>query len=283
MASTQFVRSRLLYDYSESSLGGKLRDALEIGDVLITSNPTEVLRPIVAFQNKYPEFPPASRKFTHVALYVGKLRFVHSMPYLGGVKMLAGGVEEITIDKLLPEGTSFVVLRFPGLTPAIQSELVDGARGHIGVPYDYTSIVRCIASYSLGIKRTKIGKTMDRAEQAKVLVPADPPSPVDIARALVCSDFVYSVYDELFQHNNPCNFKGGDPAPIKLPCAFYANPNFKEVDLDLPDASPRLVDKSSAAERRVAPSETTEKHVPKRVKKSAAVAAPPVTKPLSNE
>jgi hypothetical protein len=216
-------------------MGSELRNQLKIGDVLLTLDPTEVLRPIVAFQNKFTIFPRASRKFTHVALYVGNEKIVHSMPYLGGDKTLAGGVEEVLLGQLLTEGTTFVILRYPGLRKAHQVEIAIAARSHVGLPYDYMSILKCIGAFTLKISPIKIRSIIDLAQNAKaVFIPSTPSEPLDFARALVCGDFVNSVFDELFQHNNPCNYRGGNPAPIMMPCAFYANPNFQDVEINFP-------------------------------------------------
>lgn len=90
-----------------------------------------------------------------------------------------------------------------------------------------------IAIVPAGKGREEVIRLKDKARRPKgVFLPQNSLSEVDIARAHVCSDCVFSVLDELFQEKNLCNYPGGNPAPIILPCSFYANPNFKDVDLD---------------------------------------------------
>ena len=78
---------------------------------------------------------------------------------------------------------------------------------------------------------------------ARALVSGNkPPQPQlsDYARSFVCSDFIYAVFDELFQHKNPCNYPGGHPAPVMMPCAFFSNPNFQDVNIDASRDAPEL-------------------------------------------
>lgn len=237
MAPTKFVHNRKIQDYSENPTRDKLSKCLTVGDVILTCRGADAVRLIVAFQNKYPQFPKASRKFTHVAVYVGDGQVIHSKPDVALDGSLSGGVEEVPLEALLQDGITFVVLRSSRLTDALRSTFVDAARSHIGVPYDYGSIIRCI-----GMDLKIVGKLGLTAQMLKeTITNIKPPSTQsarptarDYARSFICSDFVYAVFDELFQQHNPCNYPGGHPGPIIMPCAFYANPNFSDVDIDVP-------------------------------------------------
>ncbi len=218
MSPQRLVAHRKIQDYSENPTYDKLIRTLEIGDIILTCDATSPLRPIVAFQNRF-QFPPAARKFTHVAIYLGHGDIVHSMPQLDMDRLLAGGVKRESLRILLPEGTTFAAIRYPGFTEEHRSLVAEAASVHIGRPYDYASIMRCLSfmpRWWLRFRRAvHIGNPVKHP-----------------ARSFVCSDFVYVVFDELFQHKNPCNYRGGNPGPIFMPCSFFANPNFVDVDID---------------------------------------------------
>jgi uncharacterized protein YycO len=205
MGPFSYVSTRRVFDYSEAAHKRLLEDRLLVGDVILTSDPTSVLRPVVYYQNKFTRFPAASRKFTHVALYVGGGEIIHSMPHLGGNTVLAGGVARASLSTLLPDGMTFTVLRCPILTIDLREKLVEAAENHIGHPYDYSSILKCIVTSAGSYHPDKFRELVKIAERMKaVFAPSSPSTPVDYARALVCSDFVFAVFDELLQQNNPC-------------------------------------------------------------------------------
>ena len=230
MAGTHFVRNRKIQDYSESRSLAGLRRNLRVGDVILTSPPDDAIRPIAAFQNAFPSFPAAARKFTHVAIYIGNDQIVHAMLDERLDSIGSGGVKRELLGDLFQDGATFAVLRSDVVQDGHAIVIAQAACAHLGAPYDYKAIVRCIAV----VAGRAFGVTRGKTRWLK-LGPAETDglaSPKDLARAFVCSDLIYSIFDEIYQYRNPCNYRGGHPAPIHMPCSFYANPNFRDVDID---------------------------------------------------
>lgn len=222
--------ARKIQDYAGETTYRKLCRTLRIGDIILTCDGTEALRPIVAFQNRFStDFPAASRKFTHVALYIGNERIVHSMPDPSLDHLFSGGVEEIPLRKLFAEGMTFAAIRYPGLKDEHHDAMHEAISSHIGSPYDYMAIVRCVGFLAPNFLRRAY--TAVRNLGWRFWSTVDTAS-LETGRAFLCSDFVHAVYDEMFQAKNPCNTTRGYVGPVRMPCEFYANPNFVDVDID---------------------------------------------------
>lgn len=211
------VTVRRIEDYCPTTSLPRLGQRLQIGDILLVSGGhLDWVRPVVLFQRRFKEFSPASKKFTHAGIYVGRETVVHSVPDISMDKWLAGGVEHISLKDFLSDGVTFAVLRFPGLTAEHHEALRDAVTLHVDKPYDYMGILRCLG-FMMQLPRRALS-----ASRTKDL---------GLARALVCTDFVYAVYDEVFQHKNPFNLPNGYLTPVRLPCEIFSNPNFIDVDL----------------------------------------------------
>lgn len=215
------IRARRVTDYCPNTSPARLIERLQVGDIVLVANGIlDWVRPIVTFQKQFEKFPPASKKFTHAGIYIGQGKIVHSMPDVSLDGGFAGGVCEIPIQDFFTDGVTFAVLRFPGLKVDHHEALRDAVNLHVGNPYDYKAILRCLSFIP------PIGR-MRRRARAQRRAPDR-----NLARALVCTDFLYVVYDEVFQHKNPFNLPGGYLTPVRLPCELYSNPNFADVDLD---------------------------------------------------
>ena len=107
MKRPHYVANRRIQDYSDNPTHAKLCRNLKLGDILLTSSSTEVVRLIVAFQNLFSDFPPSSRKFTHVALYAGNGTVLHAMPKLDLDDLSCGGVEQVPLKQLPFRGHHF--------------------------------------------------------------------------------------------------------------------------------------------------------------------------------
>ncbi len=219
MSDDVFVKNRKIQDYSENPTLAWLNAKLLPGDLILTARGDKAVNAIVGYQNKFSEFPAASKKFTHVAIYVGSSAVVHSTPEPSLDSQFSGGVRQDGLNDFLEEGMTFSAIRFPGLTGELYESLVEAAKSRIGIPYDYHAIARCVGVSRLWLRVSRYISAFRSATQ-------------DEARGLVCSDFAFVVFDEVFQDRNPCNYPGGNPAPVMMPCAFFANPNFVDVDIE---------------------------------------------------
>lgn len=149
------------------------------------------------------------------------------MPDLSFDSTHAGGVQSANLIDLLTVHELFVFLRARLVVPAHWDALVSSAKGHRGLPYDYVGCVRAVA---MTIGRSTLARLV-RFDHPPIRPPADFERACEVGRALVCSDFVWSVYDEVFQDKNPCNLSGGRPHGLTVPSEFFCNPKFGCVGL----------------------------------------------------
>lgn len=162
-------------------------------------------------------------RFAHAALYVGSGIFVHSVPDFTLDEMKAGGVKKIDLSEFLCDGKLYVILRAKIVDEEHLEAIKTSAKSQIGIPYAYTACVRATVNLVQGAAE---------AQKVALTEPLDETSDeVKTGRELVCSDFVYCVFDEVFQAKNPCNISGGMQFGISTPSEFFNNPNFESVYL----------------------------------------------------
>jgi hypothetical protein len=217
--------ARRIYDVDPALLQSLDRTAV-VGDIVLVSRAGEAVRPIVYFQNRFPAFPPASRKFTHCALSLGRGLWIHAMPDPGLAGLFSGHVDTVVTSQLIDLGATIALLRAPVLTDDLRHDLAQAARAHLNAPYDYRAILKCLAGV--------FGWPLKSRSLPDKQWSATSPTASDVAKAFICSDFIYAVFDEMFQERNPCNLPGGNPAPIYLPCALYASPHFNDALISTP-------------------------------------------------
>lgn len=199
--------------------------ALEPGDVILLANKGK--SPVYLFQRKLPTFTEVSRWFTHVALYVGDGHVVHSNPSTLLDSQASGGVTKDGLEDILTPNQVYAFVRANSIKEVHRQALSTSAIRHIEVPYDYIGCVRAVAMVLAGpalAARIRVGTRLSGKSNGERAAMAS-------GRALVCSDFVFSVYDEVFQHTNPCNTVGGRSHGISTPCEFFDNPNFSCVPM----------------------------------------------------
>jgi hypothetical protein len=199
-------------------------EALQPGDVILISMAGR--RHIVyTFQRTLKHFSAISHLFVHVAIYVGGGKIVHAVPSSSYDGLQSAGVQGAAIGEILSEERLFVFLRANVVQKDHWEALSKSATSHVGVPYDYVGCVRAVlrASGVPGVSgRIRAGRPLPKS-------PGVESNSTRSGRALVCSDFVCNVFDEVFQDRNPCNISGGRLHGIATPCEFFSNPNFKVI------------------------------------------------------
>jgi len=120
------------------------------------------------------------------------------------------------------------------VTDDVREAFIEAAQSHLGAPYDYASASRAIVLGPDWMGTLARALRVAASMASKGALPAEGPIVArDVARPFLCSDYVFVVYDEFFQHLNPCNYSGGNASGgVWMPCAFFANPKFLDVDIE---------------------------------------------------
>lgn len=203
----------------------QIRSQLRTGDVIATSSRQFSL--VQKFQQLFTDSPTVSTWFTHVALYLGPDEVVEAMPRADLDPLNSGGVFSRSLKEVLTQDRIFVFLRAPIVQEVHWEGICSSASGQVTFPYDYVGCIRAVAS-ATGLTRlaSSVRVTRIRPQNKKE------GEAVETGKALVCSDFVATVFDEVFQQANPCNLPGGRVHGISTPCEFFANPKFECVPIE---------------------------------------------------
>ena len=193
------------------------------GDVLLEAPASAGA--VYQFQKRFSEFSHLASRFSHVALYVGHGEIVHSMPTPSLDASLSGGVSKARLEDHLNTDTLYVVLRNPLVGEVHAAAIATSALNQIGIPYDYAGCIRAVGAVFRQrniLRKVRVGRPVPKNNKKER-------TSAEAGRALVCSDFVFVVFDEVFQSLNPCNVSGGRRYGLSTPSEFFENPNFMTV------------------------------------------------------
>ena len=211
---------RMIHHCPDNQARSTIANALQVGDVILFAERRE-LCPIYTYQRRLTGFSEISKLFIHVAIFIGHNQIVHSTPDTSLDGQQCGGVKREFLDDCLVSNNLFVFLRSPIVLTSHWDAIAQCAMTQVGIPYNYVGCVRA-AVMAFGGRSIahliRVGRIFPTTRKYK--------DAVDAGRSLVCSDFVYSVFDEVFNHKNPCNLPGGRQHGISTPCEYFDNHNF---------------------------------------------------------
>lgn len=171
--------------------------------VCFLTHPNNSVHPIATFQARFiPPYIIDAARVTHVAIYVGGDKIVHSLK--------SGGVKEDRLwDYAKTYGTVEVAVgRVPGMTVSVQQSICSHAQGYVGSAYNSNVIV------------TLIQQSITRYNMAPSIATAAATDEV------ICSGLV----ERCFQYGlNATPFLKGSPYPVLLPADIYMGPSLISV------------------------------------------------------